>query len=386
MLKLYIMQQEFTNKKTRVLYAITKGVWGGAQEYVFSLATGLPKDQYEVSVICGEGNALSEKLKEQGIKTIQINSLKRDIFLFNEFKSFFELIKIIRDEKPDILHLNSTKIGGLGGLAGRICGVKKIIFTAHGWAFNENRSPFSKKIIFTLQWLTVALSNITIAVSKKTKNDIEVIPGIKRKVFVIYNGVEKIYFDSKEIAQTKISEISKAEKTRITIGTISELHKNKGLDFLITACQNLPTNVSVYIIGDGEEKENLKNLIREKDLEEKVYLVGKINNAKKLLRAFDIFTLTSRTEALPYTILEAGLAGCAVIASRVGGIPEVIDNAKSGILIKSGDTEELTRAIKYLIEREEKRKQFGETLQKNIEENFSKQKMIDQTIRFYIKK
>ncbi len=380
------MQEQKSNyhSRTKVLLAITKGIWGGAQEYVWSLATSLPKEKFDVSVICGEGETLIKRLEENGVKTIQIKSLKRDIFFWNELKSFWTLFKTLKEEKPDILHLNSSKMGFLGGLVGRILGIKKIIFTAHGWAFNESRKSITKFLFYILQWLTVTFSHITITVSRKTKSDIDRMPLIKNKVFVIHNGIESIIFDDKEKARKKISEITKTKPVNIIIGTISELHKNKGLDFLIQACKNLPESVSVYIIGDGEERQNMANLIANFGLEERIFLTGRIENAKSLLPAFDLFTLTSRTEALPYTILEAGLAKLPVVASRVGGIPEVIENGKSGILFRSGDVDELTKALKYLIEREEKRKQFGENLQKTVQENFSKEKMLEKTIGFYL--
>jgi glycosyltransferase involved in cell wall biosynthesis len=167
------------------------------------------------------------------------------------------------------------------------------------------------------------------------------------------------------------------------IGTISELHKNKGLDFLISACADLPQNVSVYIIGDGEEKENLLDQIKKLGLENKVFLTGRIENARKYLKAFDIFTLTSRTEALPYVLLEAGLAELSVIASRVGGIPEIIENEKSGILVEAGNVEQISKSLKNLVLEPQKRAYLGHALQEKVEQEFSLEKMISETEKFY---
>lgn len=372
-------------EKIKVMYVITKGNWGGAQEYVYSLATYLPKDKYDVLVVCGEGEILTEKLKSSGIETIHIESLKRDISFLKEIKSFFELLKIIKQFRPDVLHLNSSKIGGLGGLAGRISKVPKIIFTAHGWAFNESRPWLTKKILLLLQWVTVLLSHITIAISRKTRNDIDSLFGVREKVFVVHNGVGEINFEEKNKARNILAEITKSNPTEIIIGTISELHKNKGLDFLITACQKIPENTSVYIIGEGEEKNNLKELVQNLNLTNKIFFTGRIENAKTLLKAFDIFTLTSRKEGLPYTILEAGMASLPVVSSRIDGIPEIIENGKSGILTRSGDTAEIERALKYLIDKPQKRLEFGEALKNTVLEGFSKEKMLEKTIGFYRK-
>jgi glycosyltransferase involved in cell wall biosynthesis len=118
-------------------------------------------------------------------------------------------------------------------------------------------------------------------------------------------------------------------------------------------------------------------------LQKKVHLLGRIENAKKYLRAFDIFTLTSRTEALPYAVLEAGLAECAVLASRVGGIPEIVENGESGILVPPGDVAEIKRALDFLIQKKEKRELFGSRLRNIVEKEFSSDEMVLRTESFY---
>src|SRR5262245_56822422 len=128
-------------KKLRVLYVITKSYFGGAQRYVSDLASNPPVDM-ETAVLCGGPNMFLQegflvvKLKEHNVRTIVLPSLTRDVGVL-DFKAFYQLFKAIRAEKPDVLHPNSSKAGGLDALAGRLCRVPQIIYTAHGWAFNE---------------------------------------------------------------------------------------------------------------------------------------------------------------------------------------------------------------------------------------------------------
>src|SRR3989344_4387469 len=110
------------NKK-KILFIITKGNFGGAQRYVYDLATSLPKSEFEAVVACGEGDLLPNKLGEVGIKTIKINNLVREIKTSNEFSVCKELVALIRTERPDIIHLNSSKMGGIGSVAGRIASI-----------------------------------------------------------------------------------------------------------------------------------------------------------------------------------------------------------------------------------------------------------------------
>lgn len=386
--------------KTKILLVITKSNFGGAQRYVYDLATSLPHENFEVVVVFGEGGELEEKLKTAGIRTIKINSLQRDVNFLKDFSVLFELIKIFKTEKPAVVHLNSSKIGGVGALAGRLSGVHKIIFTAHGWAFNEKRSLPSKTIIAFIQWLTVVLCHKTIAVSQKTADQILKFPFINsKKIKVIYNGVGTINFLEKENAREAVCK--GAVKYTKWIGTISELHKNKGLDIAIDAFASVSkthTDTAFVIIGAGEEKENLNKQINELGLTDRVFLAGFITDAKNYLKAFDIFTLTSRTEALPYAISEAGLANLPVIASAVGGIPEIIPSSEYGILIPtqkiSGKTagkekteketsQKIAEAIETLLNQPEQAKNLGQNLNNRITSNFSVTKMHQETFDLY---
>ncbi|MFA6339178.1 MAG: glycosyltransferase family 4 protein [Candidatus Paceibacterota bacterium] len=374
-------------KKIKVLYIITKGNFGGAQRYVFDLATSLPKDQFDVSVAFGEGEALNKKLKEQNIRTIKIQSLFRNVNIFKDIKVFFELLKILKQEKPDVIHLNSSKIGGLGALAGRVMGVKKIIFTGHGWAFNEDRNIFSKTIITFIHWLTIILTHKTIAVSEKTASQLRKIPFTSKKIIVIHNGIASFEIFDKNFARNYLAQENpklNEFKNDLWIGTISELHKNKGLVYAIEAINILVEkypSLRFIIIGEGEERVKLEKIIKDKKLENNVFLLGFVFHAEKYLKAFDIFTLTSITEGLPYVILEAGFASLPVIATKVGGIPEIINNA--GIMIKPRDASAIEQELKKLLSSQQLQKEFGEELNKRVLTIFSLEHMIKETINIY---
>ena len=116
----------FMTKK--ILYIITKSNWGGAQRYVYELATSLPKNSFDAAVLMGGSGSLKERLDLCGIRTITIPELEKEVNIFKDIKTFFALIALLNKEKPDIIHLNSSKAGILGALAGRVVGIRKIIF------------------------------------------------------------------------------------------------------------------------------------------------------------------------------------------------------------------------------------------------------------------
>lgn len=393
-----------TTKKKKILYVITKSNWGGAQRYVYDLATNLPKARFDVVVALGGTGELGEKLTEAGIRIIQVKRLQRSVGIINDIASFFELVKIFLHEKPDVIHLNSSKVGGIGALAGRIYNLlqkknflkansyklsAKIIFTAHGWAFNEGRGAFSKFLIRCASWLTVILSHTTIAVSDYDRVQGEQMLFLKHKIIRIHNGVRKIKFIAKNSAREillgkRAVSLSKA----LWIGTVAELHSNKGLSYAINAVKKLKEKMGagkfVFIaIGEGEERGALEKLIQELHLEDEVFLVGKKEGASSLLHAFDIFILPSIKEGLPYVILEAGAAALPVVGSAVGGIPEIIQDMKSGILVKPKHGDEIALALEFLLANPQKRNEFGEKLKEYVANNFSLEKMVEETERLY---
>jgi glycosyltransferase involved in cell wall biosynthesis len=344
----------------KILLAITKSNWGGAQKYVYTLANMLKNKGFLVKVLLGGNGVLKEKLESIDIEVLQAKSLQRDISFFGDIKSFFEILKILRNEKPDVFHLNSSKIGAIGAFAGRLSRIKKIIFTAHGFTFNEDRNPIMKFILKVIYWKTFVYSHKTIFVSKETKRQAPkfLIPSSKFKV--IYNGIEPLNFYEKNIAREKLD--LKQEET--IVGTIAELHSIKNLVFLIEKFRKV--NAKLVIIGEGEERKKLERLIDKNGLNKKVILKGFIEEAGQFLKAFNLFVLPSKSEAMPLSIIEAMQANIPIVASPVGGIPEMVpENCLFNEDLVQKITEQLQWKPSY-----------------NLDE-FSPEKMTEKTILLY---
>lgn len=356
----------------KILYGITKSNFGGAQRYVFELAEEGRRMGHEIIVFSGGKGLLVDKLQKSGIRIISSSQLQRDISFIKEIKSFFHILKILKQEKPDVFHINSSKMGGLGAFAGRLVGIKNIIFTSHGWAFNESRPLWQKIIIKLFVWFTLIFSHKIICVSKKSKADVEKWPFVKKKLFVIYNGI------------TKFDLVLRKDNT-FTVGTLSELHRIKGLDVLFLAWKKFTEKHSakLVIMNDGEERENLENMASNLGISDSVIFRGFVDNARAELSTFDIFCMPSRSEAMPYAILEAGLAGLPIIATPVGGIPEIIESGVNGVLVPIDDYEALFSTLMFLKEDENLRKRLGTNLKSTIQEKFSFQKMAEATFVLY---
>ncbi len=375
----------------KVLILITKSNWGGAQRYVYDLAVNLPKDAYEVEVMAGGNGILIEKLVAAGIKADGSLAIGRDVNIWQDMKAFFSLWSMLWEKKPDVLHINSSKIGLLGALAGRCAGIKKIIFTAHGWAFNEDRDVFSKALIKFLHWVTIILSHTTISVSEALLLQMKNWPFISNKVHVVHNGIRTEAIFSKANARSELIK-EKLPKDSLLIGSVGELHHIKGYSHALRGLQGFITNLKtthpnkkvIYaIIGEGEYRENLEKDIASLNLKDSVVLLGRVPAAFHYFKAFDIFLMPSISEGLPYVLLEAGLASLPVIATAVGGIPEIIDDMDSGILIQSAKPKEIQHALEFYMSHKKTQKAYGLALQKKIIERFSLENMVNETSKLY---
>lgn len=376
----------------KILYVITKSNWGGAQSYVYTLAVAAKERGDDVTVALGgtgepgaHAGLLAERLTEARIHTIFLKSFARDVSLKREVDAFRELRSVIREVQPDVLHMNSSKAGGIGALAGRIEGVSNIIFTAHGWAHREARSRLAQALIWTASWATVLLSDQIIAVSKRDYLDAPTFPFGRHKIRLIHNGIDlKETLPSRANARSALAQLAPTlDPTVPCIVAIGDLVPNKAHATLLTALALVTDPFACIIIGDGELRNELESLIRTHGLEERVALGGFVPHAGHLLVGADLFVLPSYKEGLPFVLLEAGRARCAVVASDTGGVREIVEHGTSGYLIKPGDAHALRTRIGELLRDPDRRAHFGHALQKHVARAFSQQTMLERTFALY---
>ena len=320
-------------------------------------------------------------------RLVPIPSLTRDISPTKEWSAFRDIQEIVRSERPDILHVNSSKAGILGALAGRLVGVPLIIFTAHGWAFNEDRPVWQKLSLKILHWLTVLLSHRTIAVSNQVKMQMNW-PFVQHKIIVIHNGraIDNLfsYDEGRTFIINKEPRLREFQSDFWTM-TIAELHPVKRHEAMIEVMKKMAdsdVNVRHLIIGDGETQEMLRTQIDALGLQEHVFLLGRIDEASRYLRAADLFVLASRSEGLPYVLIEALQAGVPIVATKVGGIPEVVEDGVSGILTEPLDNKALFEAILSLIRDGDTRRRLAAGTVSEAK-RFSLEKTLERTSSLY---
>jgi glycosyltransferase involved in cell wall biosynthesis len=207
------------------------------------------------------------------------------------------------------------------------------------------------------------------------------------KLTTIHNGIKNIEFLPKKEAIEKLNKYSKSDiSSPIIAGTIANLYKTKDLKNLIEAIHILLTldfKLSTIIIGSGPEQNELIGLIKKYKLNKKVYLLGSIKNASRYLKAFDIYVCSSVKEGFPYSILEAMQAEVPIITTNVGGIPEMIKNNQSGLLINAKDPEIMAEKIKLLINNKNLRNKLSKNAKEEVMKNFNLNNFLNKTKNIY---
>ncbi|MFH1192076.1 MAG: glycosyltransferase family 4 protein [bacterium] len=404
----------------KVLYIVTQSEWGGAQKYVYDLTDSFLKQGFEIGVVAGtEKNDLFNKLavlESDKLTLFREKHLIRAINPFHEFIEFFCLVRIIYKFQPDAIHLNSSKAGILGTFAGWICR-KKVVYTAHGFVFNENLSIliylfylWSEKIcsFFRDKIITVSFYDFKSALEKKVAK--------AEKMVVIHNGIDMSLRDkilSKVEARGKLKEFVENSQEGATapaeawdngatarnsenavalespetqvIGTVANLYENKGLKYLIEAAKiiiNDMPNCLFILIGEGELKNKLRKLISDNKLQNNFFILGRVQDAYKYFRAFDAFCLPSIKEGLAYTLVEALMAGLPIVATNVGGNPEIVKNKVNGFLVNSRDKNALAEKIKILLKNKILSDKMGKESYE-MADDFSLEKMVSETKAVY---
>ncbi|MBT4349911.1 glycosyltransferase [bacterium] len=387
-------------KDKKILYLVTQTKWGGAQKYVLELAQYFSKDN-EVHIAFGETENQNPKFfsiaKKYNIKTIPIHKLKRSIDPKKEITATREIKKLLNKENYHLIHLNSSKAGLIGALAAKMYNLSplnirvRIIYTAHGFVFNEPLAKIEKIAYKFSERFSTSIQHIVITVSdfdKKSAIDNKVCS--PHKMFTIHNGLDfsQYNFLNRELAREKLN----LDYDKKYFGTIASFYKTKGHTYLIDAIKLLVEQKSGLIknhqwifIGDGPEKKDLEQKIIDNKLQEFIKIVPAKDDDWRYLKAFDYFILPSVKEGLPYTILEAGLAGIPTIASKVGGIPEIITNNETGLLTTPANPLSLKAAMRKLAKDHNLADKIAEKNKENIKNNFSLEKTLHKTEELYLK-
>jgi len=358
--------------KMKILYCITRSDWGGAQVHLFDLIREMTAKGHYCVVAVGEEGELSERLNKIGIKTHLLKSLKHDIHPFKDIKGIFELRQLINEINPDFIHLHSTKAGWIGRISG-LLEKKKVIFTVHGWCFTDGVTGFRKRLGKVIEKTLAPITDQIICVSDYDRQlALKSGVGSPEKITVVYNGVTQI----------KKVKIHRDKTEKIKVMMTARFSEQKDQETLIKAFKDIDKVFELFLVGDGPNLEKCKDLTKELQLEERIHFLGARKDVLTLLQKMDLFVLSSNYEGLPISIIEAMSLGLPIVASRVGGIDEMIIEGVNGHLFDPKNVKMLAAVISGL-RLQEKRIEMGEQSLSRYKEQFTLEACIAGTFSVY---
>lgn len=367
---------------------------GGGEYSIYFLIKNLRKDIFEPFIFYSYENEIIKKLREDGIKLIKIpldekiTSVYRDEIRLNPFTLFsyachlfsgiYQVKELLKANRIDLLHPHDNLSKIIGGLAAKISRIKVVVHCRD--LLKEN---LIEKILIRYQLL---IMDRIIAVSECNRSLFKIGRRVPKKVMTIYNGIDLKMFDSvKGDFQKKNLGI---EDERFVIGIIGVFDKCKGHIYLFQAIEQLVSqgikDIMCLVVGDGRERDELKGFVDNKRLQDYFKFLGYRKDIPKLLTMIDVVIMPSIQESFPRVPLEAMAMKIPVIATTVGGLPESIEDGKTGILVPPEDVGSLEKAIKYLIENQVVRENMGEEGKKRVEKKFSLENNVSRTEELYL--
>lgn len=295
----------------------------------------------------------------------------------------FELNRLIRKYKLEIIHAHDIKTTLLGVILKILNPSVKIMHTAHGWILNSNRDRLKQKIQFFL----LKCYPFHIAVSKATR-DLMVQSGIPGKnIKVLYNSIDTSYWSKGRGVPSLRREYNLQEGTPV-VGTVGRLSREKDIptffNVALKILHDCPETV-FFIVGDGKGDivEELKDLAESMGLSDHVFFTGHRTDLPDIYSSFDLFLMTSLTEGLPNTVLEAMALEIPVVCTSVGGVPELIDHGETGYLCSPGDVDDLSNRVIELLTDSNKRIQLGKKERERILKYFDFNKRLSNIEKMY---
>ncbi|MFH1478211.1 MAG: glycosyltransferase family 4 protein [Candidatus Omnitrophota bacterium] len=378
---------DMVKNKIKILHVHTLPIVSGSGINTFLTIEGLDKERYEVELACAPEGALIDKVTEKGIRSHPIKNLVQRVSIHNDIAALFQLVRLIRREKYRIVHTHNSKAGFIGRLAAKIAGTPLIIHTIHGFSFHEYEGLLFRKLFIFLERSASRFTDKLITISEPLKKwGLSLKIGYPEQYITIYSGIEIDKFKKAQVDASRKRQEFGLEPRDIVVGVVAKLWKGKGHKCILTAARNIVNkvpNVKFMFVGEGYLMEELKRMAQELDLEDHVVFTGFRSDIPEITGIFDIALLISLFEGLGRVLLEAMVLGKPVIATNVGGIVDVVDDGKTGILISPGDTAGLERAIIKLLEDKELRVRMGEEGRKKIGDKFSSYVMVKQIEKLY---
>jgi glycosyltransferase involved in cell wall biosynthesis len=376
----------------RIVHAIARLNLGGAAKQVLELAAGQIRDGHRVVVAAGrlaEGEESMEYLAhELGVPVVAVPELQREVAPRRDLAAARRLRVLLRRERPHVLHTHAAKAGAAGRIAAVLAGGARPparVHTFHGHVLRGYFNPRQERVFVAVERALARATSVLVAPSAEVRDDLVrlgVAP-VERFTVIPYGFA----FDGLDVgARVRIrEELGLAHDTFAVgwIGRLTAIKRPLDLVRVLAALAGRGVDTALVLVGDGPERPAVQALARELGVAERCRLVGYRRDVSDWHAAFDALLLTSENEGTPVAALEALAAGTPVVATTVGGIPDVVVDGATGFLAQPGDVDALARALERLASSPELGEQLGRTGAARVRARFGRDRMVAETEALY---
>jgi len=362
-------------KGNKIVHIITRMDRGGSAQNTLLTCAAL-SGTYEQVLIHGlsresrmtglEKRAVEKNIHEaekRGVRIVRLSSLVRRIDPVRDLFALFSLWRLMIREKPDLVHTHSSKAGILGRSAARLAGVPAVVHTPHGHVFYGHFGSLTSKIYLLVERIMACFTDRLIALTQGERDDyLALSVGKPERIVTIHSGVDiDRYLHATVNIQGKRKSLG-LKPEGLVVGSVGWLLPIKGPMYLLKAMaevwKKFPDAVLVYV-GKGDLEEELRQEASRMGVSEKVRFLGWRDDIHEILPVLDIFVLPSLNEGMGRVLVEAMAASRPIVASKVGGIPDLIFQGENGLLVPPADHKALAREVAFLISNPDMRREMG---------------------------
>jgi len=337
----------------RVVRVIARMNIGGPAIHVGKLASGLAQNGFDTTLVAGRPGAaegdMSDLALENGVNFQMLEQLGPRISPWDDGIAFFRLLQLMRCITPEIVHTHTSKAGVLGRLAARLAGVPVVVHTFHGHVFSDYWGPVMSNIAVVIERLMARMATVIVTVSETVRSELiahRIAPA--EKIHVLPLGLELGVFMSCAARRGEFrAEMGIGEKVPL-VGTVGRMVSIKNQQLFLQAASRLATDGfsgCFVIVGGGELARDLRQLALELGIADRTVFTGWRRDLDKIYADLDVLVNTANNEGTPVALIEAMAARVPVVATAVGGVPDMIKSEYSGFLVATGDLDALVDAI-----------------------------------------
>jgi glycosyltransferase involved in cell wall biosynthesis len=370
----------------KILHLITHLGIGGAQDNTLLTVEKCDRARFDVHIASNPTGKWSDRAKKATEHFHSLPNLVYPIHPIKDVLCVFDLAKLFRQEKFDIVHTHSSKAGILGRWAARLAKVPVIIHTIHGFAFHDFMPAWQRQFFINLERAAKPCTDFFITVSELNRKEALTLNLIElENSQTVYSGINFYKLDRfSEPNQTR-QELDIPKEFQVIV-MVGRLDKQKAPNILIDAfaqvIQKCPKTF-LLIVGDGELREYLEQKASQLNILQNIKFLGSREDVPDILKIADIFALSSLWEGLGRAMTEAMLVGKPVVVPNIYGIPEIVHHNETGLLYEAGDTKKLALNLIYLLQNSQERERLGKNAQKLTRKLFDGDLMVAQIEEIY---